>query len=130
MKQNPTDMKSICTFVVLVCVLFFTSCENSAGPENDPQIKIETTFTKPDHRVSILHKTCTFQAIVVEDQLKNENRIKVRPISDTWDEEFWVHGSASGWIPSLKTPEGARVTIAGYTAIRKGGFIWNYFIIR
>ena len=122
-------MKIVCTFTVLLSLAFFTSCGNNLGPENDPHIKIETTFTKPDYKVSILHKSCSFEAVVVEDRLKNENRIKVRPVSETWDEEFWVHGSASGWIPSLKTPEGTRITIAGYTVIRDGGFIWNYFIL-
>lgn len=121
-------MKSICTFLVFLSLTVFTSCGKSAGPESDPSIEIEVHSTKLEDGTLIIQKTCKFEAVIVEDQFYNKNRIKVRPISKTWDDEFWVYGHFSGWIPSLETIEGSQVTIAGY-AVTGSKHSWYYFIV-
>lgn len=114
--------------ILSICLLasIFTACSNDRGPENDPSIKIETNYQPSGMRThQIVHKSCTFEAVVIEDELENENRIKVL---SPWGEKFWVYGSASGWTPSLKKSEGSAITIGAYTVAQGGKYIWNYSI--
>lgn len=119
-------MKALRNFFFMLLVTLLASCGNDRGPENDPSIKIDVSYQPSGLRThQIVHKSCTFEATVVEDELVDENRIKVL---SPWGEKFWVYGHASGWIPSLKTPEGTQLTIAGYTVAQGGKYVWNYSI--
>lgn len=117
-------------FSICLLATLFAACNNDRGPENDSSIKIEHAPVQLIGAnlcglIITQHKSCEFEAAVIEDELEDENRIRVLA---PWGEKFWVYGSVYGPVPKLKLPKDGMITIAGYTAINNGRYVWNYFI--
>jgi hypothetical protein len=116
--------------LLIALAILAVSCTNTLGPENDPNIEIQyhsrTVAVKPCGFLGITNKSCTFLATVVEDRLNDENRIKVRPVSDVWNEELWISGPNYGPVPRPNVSDGDTILIAAHTNANGGKWTWNY----
>lgn len=117
-------MKALRIFSICLLTTLFAACGNDRGPENDPSIEITKTYMLPGKGFVIVSKTCTFEAVIIEDEFDTQNRIKVLA---PWGEKFWVRGNFSGPV-NLETSKCSSITLAGYTSIQFGKYVWNYSI--